>query len=200
MTMYPVDAAIRAIHASNVEGRPVMVAIDGRSGVGKSSFASALAKQLNAFIIDQDDFFSGIERVELSGLSPAAIADRVIQWERVRDELLTPLLRGQQVTWIPFDWDGEGSIAPITSRSADVVILEGTYSFRPEFADLVDVGILLDTTDEIRFGRLQHRDGDDWRDDLFDYFERGESWYFDNSRPFGSFDLVVEVGEHSSFG
>lgn len=38
---------------------PFIVAIDGRSGVGKSTMARVLAERFDAWVIEGDDFYAG---------------------------------------------------------------------------------------------------------------------------------------------
>ena len=52
---------------------PVVVALDGRSGVGKSTLATAIADRLGAVVIEGDDFYAG--GVGILGDSPECRAD-----------------------------------------------------------------------------------------------------------------------------
>lgn len=71
---------------------PFIVAIDGRSGVGKSTIARALAERLDACVIEGDDFYAG--GVDLRTDSPASRAVACIDWVRQR-AVLESLLSGK---------------------------------------------------------------------------------------------------------
>ena len=172
-----------------------MVAIDGRSGVGKSTFAAELARALSATLIEGDDFFAGGTVVRND--TAAERVDDCIDWRRQR-AVLELLKQERPASWFPFDWhrfNGELDSKPTSCEPASVVLLEGVYSGRPELSDLVDVRILLVLPEEVRLARLVARDGpiEAWARQ----WHEAEDDYFARIAPPESFDLVlggVEVG------
>jgi uridine kinase len=66
---------------------PFVVAIDGRSGVGKSTLAALLAKRLDALVISGDDFFSG--GVTLRNDPPSVLAEVCIDWRSLKEVVKT---------------------------------------------------------------------------------------------------------------
>ena len=71
---------------------PILVALDGGSGAGKSTLALLIVEQLNAALIQSDDFFAAqISDAEWDARDPAARAADVIDWRRLRAEALEPL-------------------------------------------------------------------------------------------------------------
>jgi uridine kinase len=54
---------------------PVVVAIDGRRGAGKSTLPRSLARTLGAAVIEGDDFYAGGSAEQWDMMSPAARAD-----------------------------------------------------------------------------------------------------------------------------
>jgi uridine kinase len=58
--------------------RPYLIALDGRSGVGKSSLAAVIASNVGAAIIDGDDLFAG--GTALRSDNPAVRAADCIDW------------------------------------------------------------------------------------------------------------------------
>lgn len=124
---------------------PLVVAIDGRSGTGKSTLAEHIAWEVGATIIDQDDFYSGGSLEDWRKLTPSEKVDRVIDWRCVRAEVLEPLRAGKVATWHPFDWESMagGSAVSISAEPSSIVMLDGAYSSRRELADLIDLSILV---------------------------------------------------------
>lgn len=178
--------------------RPIVVAIDGRSGVGKSTYAAELAGIVGATIIEGDDFYSG--GIEIATDPPAARVGRCIDWRRQR-AVLTMLRGGGPAAYRPFDWERfDGSVAAKERvvRPATVILLEGVYSGRPELSDLVDLRILLRAPNAVRQQRLLRREGriGDWER----RWHEAEEWYFAHQLPATGFDLVVETGSDGEDG
>jgi molybdenum cofactor guanylyltransferase len=180
--------------------RPYVIAVDGPSGAGKSTLAAALRLRLGATVIEGDDFYStalpGLRAAELDVMSDIEAADAVIDWRRLRDEVLTPLLRRESARYRPFDWDAyDGSLGPEKRLApAEVVVLEGVYSARPELADLADLRVLLQVPAQVRSERLTRRDD---REEWTRFWERAEEHYFTSVCPPEGFDMRLVTREKS---
>src|SRR5262249_39136667 len=132
--------AAAATHALARKGAPVLVAIDGPSGSGKSSLAAAAAEIVGGAVVPSDDFFAAeITAAQWKERSAAERARDALDWKRLRREALEPLLAGKPARWRAFDFDTQrpdGSYPPageFTERSpAPVILLDGAYSSRPE--------------------------------------------------------------------
>jgi uridine kinase len=168
---------------------PFVVAIDGRSGVGKSTLARALAERLDACVIDGDEFYVGGIELRMDSLASRAAA--CIDWTRQRS-VLEALAAGRTAHWRAFDWDAfDGRLCgdPKTLEPRPVVILEGVYAARPELADLLDLRVVLVAPGEVRLARLAAREGTigSWERQ----WHEAEEFYFDAVMPIASFDVVV---------
>lgn len=145
--------------------RPVLIAVDGRCGSGKTGFA-ALTDVLDraAGVVHMDDFYlPPEERAENWMEIPAGNMDL----ERFREEVLL--------------------------RPADrLMIVEGTYSQHPSLAKFYDYKIFLTCDREEQTRRLQEREGDYYP--TFDRVWRTlEERYFDACGTEASADLVVDT-------
>ena len=187
-------AAVARIRALAEQRAPVVVAIDGRSGTGKSTLARWMAAQLDAAYIDQDDFYTGGALADWQGLTPRQKADRVIDWRRARREVLEPLREGQTARWHPFDWETMTGLAPelLTAEPTPIVLLDGAYAARPELADLIDLAILVTLPDAVRLARLREREGEEITSAWQAVWDEAEDVYFTVIRPPEAFDLVIE--------
>lgn len=186
-----VDQAATLIQqAARARSGPLVVAIDGRSGTGKSTLAAALAQRLGATVVEGDDFYAGGTGID--GDPPQSRAARCIDWQAQR-RVLAALRAGQGTSYHAFDWDafdGSCSAHPTTVAPAPILLLEGVYSARPELHDLVDLRILLTLPDAVRLARLIAREGEigPWETQ----WHEAEDWYFANAAPPSAFDLVID--------
>lgn len=173
-------------------GHVPVVAIDGHSATGKSTFASLLASRLSAAVVRGDDFYRVINETHRAMLSPAQGASQYYDWQRMRVEALFPLRVGLQARYRPYDWDRNQLARKTTMVSpAGAVVVEGLFVSRPELADLVDVAILMTADAEVRAQRQRKRA--DASDEWLQRWEQAELWYFTHVRPIATFDVVVDT-------
>src|SRR5271156_6620727 len=98
-------------------GRTRLVAVDGRSGSGKTWLAGRLARPLDAPVIHLDDLYPGWDGV-------AKAADVLTEW------VIEPLSRQEPARWRRFDWDTMSYAEWHRTEAAGVVLLEGCGSIR----------------------------------------------------------------------
>jgi uridine kinase len=92
-----VDAATRWL-SDQPRGDVQMVAIDGQSAAGKSTFAAALAARIDAALVSGDDFYRVMNDEDRAQLSASDGIERYFDWERMRAEVLVPLREGCDVS------------------------------------------------------------------------------------------------------
>jgi uridine kinase len=183
---------------------PILVALDGGSGAGKSSLAVLIAEELGAALIQSDDFFDAdISDAEWDIRTTAARAADAIDWRRLRAEALEPLLAGKPAKWHAFDFAAgvrpDGTYAMRTDfverEPAAVIVLDGAYSTRPELADLIDLSVLVDVPAAVRHERLAAREDSTFLAAWHARWDAAEEYYFTQVRPKATFDLVVTPGQ-----
>lgn len=170
------------------------MAVDGHSGAGKSTFAAALAARIVATLVPGDDFYRVMDDEVRARLSAHEGIGRYFDWERMRDEVLVPLLAGRDARYRLFDWDS-GLLAetPITLPRAPLVVLDGVYTSRPELARFLHLSVLVEAPADVRRKRQVTRgDSPDW----LRRWEEAERLFFAQLRPVESFDLVVSGNEY----
>lgn len=179
---------------------PLIVAIDGPSGSGKSVLASIVAETLGAIVVPTDDFFAAeITDAEWEARSPRERAADGIDWRRLRQDAIEPLRATLPARWRAFDFqaglrpDGTYPMrAALAERQpAAVVILDGAYSARPELADIIDLSVLVQAPARERRERLAAREAPDFLEAWHARWDVAEAHYFTDVRPPSSFDVVV---------
>jgi para-aminobenzoate synthetase len=182
--------------------KPLIMAIDGGSGSGKTTIAKEIAMAFNAVIIPLDDFFSAnIPDSQWDDFTINEKLSKVFDWKRLRKTVLEPLLSEKQASWQAFDFESGLQTGGtykmkqefITRKPADIIVLEGAYSSSPEIADLLSLTVLLDVPVAKRHSRLEKREEANpaflrqWRQ-RWDAVER---YYFNEIRPKNSFDILI---------
>ena len=182
---------------------PILIALDGGSGSGKSTLALMLQGVLGAALVQSDDFFAAqIPEAEWDAYSIEQRARDGIDWRRLKTEALEPLLAGKSARWHPFDFeaglrsDGTYGMCAdyVECEPADIILLDGAYSARPELADLVTLSVLVDVPVAVRHVRLAAREEGGFLAAWHTRWDAPEAYYFSQIRPPASFDLVVTNG------
>lgn len=175
--------------------KPLIVAIDGKSGVGKTEIAKKVADKLDAINVRCDDFFIGGHNDYWAKQGRDKQIDEVINWKRIRTEVIEPLKNRKKASWHPFNWKEFKGLSPeaITVSPKNVVILDGAFSNRPELRDIVDFSVLIEVSDrDTRVSRVKEREGNEYSDDWHKIWEGSMEYYFEKISPPGSFDLIVQ--------
>ncbi len=77
------EQIIAKIHNLLENKTRVLVALDGRSGVGKSTLAHLLAEKTKGVIILSDDFYAGGNDEKWDNYTPEAKVAEAIDWKRL---------------------------------------------------------------------------------------------------------------------
>ncbi|MCY1144701.1 hypothetical protein OWR29_42450 [Actinoplanes sp. Pm04-4] len=127
-----------------------LIAIDGPSGAGKTSFAGCLAAALgDAPVVHTDDLLNGWD-------------DQFTFWARLEEKVLAPLRQGRTATYQGYDWDKQdfaGQTVTVPPQSA--VLLEGVSAARREIRPELTFSVFVDAPPGLRWERAISRDGDD---------------------------------------
>lgn len=146
----------RAIDDRLKSGAPLLIAIDGLCGSGKTTLAALLKTVYDCNVFHADDFYLPVplrtpERYKTPGGN--------VHWERIRDEVLRPLKDGKPFSYHLFDcriMDYNGSVRV---EPKPLSVMEGSYSMHPALAPFYDLRIFLKTPPETQSARILKRNG-----------------------------------------
>ena len=172
--------------------RPLVVAIDGLGGAGKSTLANGIHDAFAGCvsIIRCDDFYRPLAGDESSRLTPEEAYEDYFEWRRLRDEALMPLREGKGARYQRRDWSTDRLDEWVEVESREIVIVEGVFSTRPELRPLIEVAIFIETPREERIRRMAVRPqpSTSW----MDQWMAAEDWYLAQVGPHRHADLVIE--------
>ena len=137
--------------------KPLVLALDGRCGSGKTTLADGLARQFPASIVlHTDDFYlPPAQRVRGWEKTPCANMDLT----RLRDEALRPAYAGQPVAYRAYSCRQGAYLPPAQLPAQPLVILEGSYSHHPLLRPYETLRVFVTCTKAEQTRRLQAREG-----------------------------------------
>ncbi|MDQ0689169.1 uridine kinase [Arthrobacter sp. W4I7] len=153
---------------------PVIIAVDGRSGAGKTTLAVELAARLRAHhkvsLFHLEDIYPGWNGL-LAGI------DRYVA------TVLEPLSRGEAATWTSWDWENHYDGASRVTLPAEIVIVEGVGAAAAAARPLLSAVIWADSPDDIRRTRALDRDGGTYEPYWDQWAVQEEEWLLGDDVP-----------------
>lgn len=168
--------------------RPVILAIDGPCGSGKSTLGEFLTEIYDGNLIHMDDFFLP---PKLRTKGRLAEPGGNVHYERFMEEIVIPLKKLRQ---------GEFSLQNSALTLAEyrvfnckemsyeiekkkvvpkyLTVIEGAYSMRPEFQFLYDTSVFLTISPQLQKERLLARNGEQMYQNFVDRWIPMENQYF----------------------
>jgi uridine kinase len=179
------------------EGPAVLVAIDGAGGTGKSMLARELALlRDDVAVIGGDDFYRPLAESTRAALTPIEAVDLLFDWERLRDEALAPLVRGEDARYRSYDWAAERlGTDEQTVAAHGVVVVEGVYVARPALRGHYDLIVVVDAPWELCLERQLAR-GENEPEQIARW-RAAEQWYLERQDPRRVADLVIDTSAAS---
>lgn len=177
MTEHAYRALVTAIHRQLQAKEPVIVAIDGRCGSGKTTLAARLQDELSGAVFHMDDFFLRPEqRTDESLSQPGGNVDH----ERFLAEVLLPLRQSEGAfSYRPYLCAQQALGAAIHTAAGRLNIVEGSYSCHPLLWEHYDLRVFLTIEPDEQLRRIEKRSGSEKAKQFRDRWIPLEERYFE---------------------
>ena len=167
-----------------------LVAIDGHSAAGKSTWATVIqVANSNVTIVHVDDFYRPMDESERYALDAAAGYVYYYDWKRLEEQVLLPLRAAQSVCYQQYDWQRNLLDGWVTIKPEGIVVVEGCYSMRPELRGYYNAMVLVETSPALR--RQRQRERANASEDWLRRWDAAERYYMATYQPEKFADLVV---------
>lgn len=172
---------------------PLLAAVDGRCGAGKTTLAAYLQKRFGWSVLHMDHFFLRPEqRMEERLHTPGGNID----CERFLEEVLLPLKKGEAaVSYRPYDCHRQELAEPVLIKPGAVCLIEGSYSCHPALWDMYDLHVFLSIDAEEQMRRIIERNGADGAKSFRERWIPLEEQYFAAYRIEERCELRLEMGK-----
>ena len=150
-----ISDALAIIRKAAEKKERLLVTLDGPCASGKTTFASALAGELDASVLHTDDFVVPHPQKTAERL---AIPGGNCDWERLCCEVIAPWKEEGVLRFQRYDFHHDCLLPPETLNADHILILEGSYCNLPEIRRYADVRIFLSASWETREKRLRQRE------------------------------------------
>jgi uridine kinase len=180
--------------------RPLLVAIDGADGSGKTTFADGLAEAIGAPAVraSVDDFHFPQAHRHALGRTGETVWSRSYDYRALRRELLDPWLAGPgssyRCRWHDLTTDAYVEQRAVAVPEGGVLVVDGMFAQRPELRGVWDLVAYLDCPDDVRVARMAARDGGSADPDHPEHrrYLDAQAIYRDLCDPLATADVVVD--------
>ena len=155
----------------------VLVGIGGHGGAGKTTLAKRLAAELvDCEVVATDAFWDGVG----------------FDLNRLRTDVLDPLLAGEAVDFDEWDWATKQPRPGRELRPEGVVVVEGVCALHQMFRDDMAVRVWVDAPYDVRLARGVARDGEGSRATWVDVWMPNEEAYVRRDEPIACAHLIID--------
>ena len=154
--MENVQTALTVIGKLLEQKQNAVIAIEGRCGAGKTTFAALCAERFGAEVIHTDDFYLPFAK---RALDWTKIPGGNMDFARFNEEIALPIRRREGSRYRKYNCRKNSFSEPIELIAQGPVIVEGSYGRHPEVQLEYDLSIYLTCSQETQKKRLEEREG-----------------------------------------
>ncbi|OCS90481.1 uridine kinase family protein [Caryophanon latum] len=163
--------------------RPLIIAIDGCSGAGKTTLATYIEQQLpNVTIISTEDFIVPLAQQEDT-------VDAALDWRRLKEQVILPLAKKKAAKYWRYDPTEPTMQQWLHIAPQGIIVIEGSFSTCLALAPYYDLKIWVETPILERYKRLVEKDGEEMKAYWQDYLPK-EVYYIQTYLPHRYADVV----------
>ncbi|MDX2775761.1 hypothetical protein PV379_00095 [Streptomyces caniscabiei] len=167
---------------------PVLIAVEGFGGAGKTTFAGALVKLLgDAYVVHMDDF------IIKDRIDRASWDDGVFDRVRLERQVLAPLRSGVEARYQKLLWEAETLSEFMTVPSVRYVVVEGITSYHPDIAHYYDVKIWIHAPIEVAIERGKSRDSGNENEAKWGIWANNDRIYQEQYHPERQADFIYDT-------
>lgn len=180
---------VAAIQRLDRSEKPILIAVEGFGGSGKTTFARRLADALgSAYVVSMDDF------LVMEKLAEPSWDTGVFDRERLERQVLRPASLDQPIRYQKLLWDTNTLSDPITIPAVDYLIVEGISAYHPTIERYYRFKIWMATPLNVAQARGHARDGANANAAYWDIWARNDSAYQRQYHPDRRADAIFKSG------
>ncbi len=184
MTVSDISSKIKKTPTNH---KPVIIAVEGFGGSGKSTFSRKLKEVLgDAYVIETDDFFINDK--------PSDADKTNFDRKRLEEQVLRPLRNGRLAAYQRLEYITNTLTEPVKVPNVSYLIIEGVSSFHPSILEYMDYKIWIEAPRDVAEERMRKRDKDVEidTDDLREHWTKTYQEYVDLYHPEKMADFVFD--------
>ena len=183
---------ISQIENSLLNGKKLVIRIDGRCASGKSTLAQLLKVLFDGEIINADDFFLPFEKRTRERMSECG---GNIDYERFKSEVISNLNSEKSFEYGVFSCksgkiEGKKQINP-----NKLIIVEGSYSGHEYFGNPYDIKVFLTVDNKIQLERILKRNGEEMLCNFKEKWIPMEEKYFIGQKIQKKSDFIIDTSK-----
>lgn len=170
--------------------RRTVVAIDGRCGSGKTTFAEIIRNVSDCSVVHADDFFLPPKKRTENRLNEAG---GNFDYERFQNQVINGIKSNSDFEYEVFSCCEMKINGVRKIKNNNIIVVEGSYCMHPYLEDVYDIRIFSDVSKDIQRERIIRRNGEECYRRFEEKWIPMEEKYFREYNIINKCDMSVEL-------